>query len=39
VLAALAGADALTPRELARRVWSDASTVRAMLPLLFGDAK
>jgi DNA-binding MarR family transcriptional regulator len=34
VLAALAEADALTQRELARRVCSDASTVRAMLLLL-----
>ncbi len=34
LLAALAEADALTQRELARRVGSDGSTVRAMLLLL-----
>jgi DNA-binding MarR family transcriptional regulator len=34
LLAALAEADALTQRELARRVCSDSSTVRAMLLLL-----
>jgi DNA-binding MarR family transcriptional regulator len=34
LLAALDGADALTQRELACRVGSDASTVRAMLQLL-----
>jgi DNA-binding MarR family transcriptional regulator len=34
LLAALAEADALTQRELARRICSDASTVRAMLLLL-----
>ena len=36
LLTALAEADALTQRELARRVGSDASTVRAMLALLEG---
>jgi DNA-binding MarR family transcriptional regulator len=36
LLAALADADALTQRELARRLDSDASTVRAMLALLEG---
>jgi DNA-binding MarR family transcriptional regulator len=36
LLGALAEADALTQRELARRVGSDASTVRAMLALLEG---
>jgi DNA-binding MarR family transcriptional regulator len=34
LLAALAEAEALTQRELARRISSDASTVRAMLALL-----
>ncbi len=36
LLAALADAEALTQRELARRIGSDASTVRAMLVLLEG---
>jgi DNA-binding MarR family transcriptional regulator len=36
LLAALAEADALSQRELARRVGSDPSTVRAMLALLEG---
>jgi DNA-binding MarR family transcriptional regulator len=37
LLGALAEADALTQQELARRVCSDASTVRAMLLLLEGS--
>jgi DNA-binding MarR family transcriptional regulator len=36
LLGALAGADAITQQNLARRIGSDASTVRAMLVLLEG---